>query len=93
MMSISPRFIPWSRRSPVIHASASFRGFVQRVDFSDFAAELAVLDAFVKKVHAMLSDHSSDFSDVGIVNFNFGVVSSRDAIHKIVRLFEESHGV
>lgn len=41
----------------------------------------------------MLSDHASDFSDVGIVNFDLGVVASCDAVHEVVCFLEETHGV
>lgn len=41
----------------------------------------------------MLSDHASDFSDVGVVDFDLGVVASCDAVHEVVCLLEETHGV
>ncbi len=41
----------------------------------------------------MLSDHASDFPDVGIVDFDFGVVASCDAVHEVVGFLEEPHGV
>ncbi len=41
----------------------------------------------------MLSDHASDFTDVGVVDFDLGVVASGDAIHEVVCFLEETHGV
>ena len=41
----------------------------------------------------MLADHSSDFTHVGVVDLDLGVVTAGDAIHEIVCLFEEAHGV
>ena len=68
-------------------------GFVKWVDFADFAAEFAVFDALVEEVHAVLADHASDFTDVGVVDFNLGVVASGNAVHEVVCLLEETHGV
>ena len=68
-------------------------GLVEWVDLADFAAEFAVVDAFVEEVHAVLADHSSDFTYVRVVDFHLGVVAAGDAVHEIVCLFEETHGV
>ena len=68
-------------------------GFIEGVDLADFAAEFAVVDAFVKEVHAVLTDHASDFTHVGVVDLDLSVVTAGDAIHEIVCLFEETHGV
>ena len=69
------------------------QGFIEGVDLADFAAEFAVVDAFVEEVHAVLADHASDFTNVWVVDFHLGVVAAGDAVHEIVGLFEESHGV
>ena len=41
----------------------------------------------------MLADHSSDFTHVGVVDLDLGVVTPCDTVHEIVSLFEETHCV
>ena len=77
----------------MIQASASLRGFIEGVDLADFAAEFAIVNAFVKEVHAVLADHASDFPHVWVVDLDLGVVAPSDAVHEIVGLFEETHRV
>ena len=69
------------------------QGFVERVDLADFAAEFAIVNAFVKEVHAVLADHASDFPHVWVVDLDLGVVAPCDAVHEVVGLFEETHRV
>ncbi len=67
--------------------------FVEWVNLAYLAAEYAVLYALVEEVHAVLSDHASHFSNIGVVDLDLGVVSACDAVHEVVRLFEEAHRV